>query len=285
MISTGSSRPADGALDIRALDHCGALALGVDAATASDGEIAAIRQAVFDHGVVFMRGAVLEPEQQIAFAERLGPIVINRYFPKTERFPQIARVSKSETQVTNVGGGWHTDHSYDQIPAMGSMLMAVETPPVGGDTLFANMYAAYDALSEGLKATLGTLSAHHASAHAFGDAGHYGQTDRPELGGFKDTPDAVHPVIITHPGSGKKALYVNPAFVTNFVGWTREESLGLLGYLFEHAVQPKFVERFQWSPGSIAIWDNRCTWHHALNDYQGHRRMMHRITLDGAPLS
>ena len=272
-------------IDVRPLDRCGALIEGIDVTHASDDVIETIRDTVFQRGIVFIHGRVLAPEELIGFARRLGPIVINRYFPKTERYPEIAKVEKSESQQTNIGGGWHTDHSYDVAPAMGSVLMAVETPPVGGDTLFADLYAAYDALSARLKALLRTLKAHHASTHAFGEGGYYAQSDRVELGGFKDTPEAVHPVVITHPGSRKPALYVNPAFTTGIVGWTREESAALLNHLYQHVTQDRFVHRFQWRPGSMAIWDNRCTWHQALNDYQGHHRLMHRITLEGGPLS
>jgi taurine dioxygenase len=272
-------------IDVRPLDRCGALIEGIDVTRASDDVIETIRNTVFQRGVVFIHGRVLGPEELIGFARRLGPIVINRYFPKTERYPEIAKVEKSESQQTNIGGGWHTDHSYDVAPAMGSVLMAVETPPVGGDTLFADLYAAYDALSAGLKATLRTLKAHHASAHAFGEGGYYANSDRVELGGFKNTPEAVHPVVLTHPGSHKLVLYVNPAFTTGIVGWTREESMALLNHLYQHVTQDRFVCRFQWRPGSMAIWDNRCTWHQALNDYQGHHRLMHRITLEGGPLS
>ncbi len=272
-------------LDLERLSGCGAVVRGLDVRAADDRDVDLLRQTVFDRGVVFLEDQQLTPEDQIAFAKRLAPIVVNRYFPKTERYPEIAKVEKAETQVTNIGGGWHTDHSYDQVPAMGSVLLAIETPPTGGDTLFADMYAAYDALSDGLKATLGTLKARHASAHVFGEASVYANTDRAELAGHKDVPEAIHPVVITHPGSGKKALYVNPSFTTGIVGWTREESMALLGYLYQHAVQPEFVYRFSWRPGSMAIWDNRCTWHHAMNDYHGHRRLMHRITLDGVPLA
>lgn len=272
-------------LELQPLEGCGALIQGFDVKTASERDIDALRNAVFDRGVVFVEDQQLGPEDQIAFAKRLAPIVVNRYFPKTERFPEIAKVEKSEAQVTNIGGGWHTDHSYDEAPAMGSVLLAVELPPSGGDTLFADMYAAYDALSDGLKATLGTLKARHASAHVFGEASVYANSDRKELAGHKDVPEAIHPMVITHPGSGKKALYVNPAFTMGIVGWTREESMALLAYLYGHAVKPQFVRRYQWKPGSLAIWDNRCTWHNAMNDYQGQRRLMHRITLDGVPLS
>lgn len=270
---------------VEALAGCGVRIRGVDAGQASDAEIDIIRGSVFDSGVVFLEDQSLTPEGQIAFARRLAPIVVNRYFPKTERYPEIAKVEKSEEQVTNIGGGWHTDHSYDAAPALGSVLLAVELPPSGGDTLFADMYAAYDALPAGTKATLTTLSARHASSHVFGERGAYADTDRAELAGHKDTPEAVHPVVITHPGSGKKALYVNPGFTREIVGWPREDSDTLLAQLFAHAVQPQFVHRYQWRKGSMAIWDNRCTWHCAMNDYQGHRRLMHRITLDGGPLA
>jgi len=271
-------------LDLERLDGCGARIHGLDVRTATDGAVHMLREAVFERGVVFLDDQSLTPEQQIAFARRLAPIVVNRYFPKTERYPEIAKVEKTEAQTTNIGGGWHTDHSYDAAPAMGSVLLAIETPPSGGDTLFANMYAAYDALSDGFKAILATLKARHTSAHVFGEGGAYAESDRSELSGHADTPEAVHPVVITHPGSGKRALYVNPGFTREIVGWSKAESRALLGFLYEHAVQPQFVHRFSWRPGTMAIWDNRCTWHHAMNDYHGHRRLMHRITLDGVPL-
>jgi taurine dioxygenase len=272
-------------MDIRPLTGCGALIEGLDAREARDHEIDALRDALFRHGVVFLHGQTLTPEDQIAFARRIAPIVVNRYFPKTEKHPEIAKVEKSEAQVTNIGGGWHTDHSYDLAPAMGSVLLAIETPPSGGDTLFADMYAAYDALPATLKGRLSGLKARHASAHVFGEGGGYARTDRPELSGHADTPEAVHPVVITHPGSGRKALYVNPAFTAGIVDLPVDEGRALLQELYAHAVQPQFVHRFQWRPGSMAIWDNRCTWHNAMNDYQGHRRLMHRITLDGVPLA
>ncbi len=140
---------------IEPLNGCGALIGEIDLTVAADAQIDAVRQAAFDHGVVFLHGQKLTPEAHITFARRVGPIVVNRYFPKTERWPEIAKVEKTETQTSNIGGGWHTDHSYDAEPAMGSILVAMETPPSGGDTLFASMYAAYDALSDGLKETLG----------------------------------------------------------------------------------------------------------------------------------
>jgi taurine dioxygenase len=266
----------------------GAEILGLDLADRlPDATIDAIRHALFQHGVVFFRDQKLTPEQHVAFAQRFGAINVNRFFKTVDGYPMIAEVRKEPDQVGNIGGGWHTDHSYDQAPAMGSILYAREVPETGGDTLFASMYAAYDALSDGLKRTLESLQALHSSRHVFGVEAYAGRGDlkgrylNPEAA----TQDAVHPVVVRHPGSGRKALYVNSGFTVRFVGWTDEESRPLLQYLYQHAARPEFTYRFQWREGSLAFWDNRCTWHYALNDYHGHRRLMHRITVEGAPLS
>jgi len=266
----------------------GAEILGLDLAdTLPDATIDAIRHALFQHGVVFFRDQKLTPEQHVAFAQRFGAINVNRFFKTVDGYPMIAEVRKEPDQVGNIGGGWHTDHSYDQVPAMGSILYAREVPETGGDTLFASMYAAYDALSDGLKQTLERLQAVHSSRHVFGVEAYAGRGDlkgrylNPEAA----TQDAVHPVVVRHPGLGRKALYVNSAFTVRFVGWTDEESRPLLQYLYQHAARPEFTYRFQWREGSLAFWDNRCTWHYALNDYHGHRRLMHRITVEGVALS
>jgi len=264
---------------------CGAEVLGVDLARLSDAELAVVRAAFVDHGVVFFRDQHLTPEAHIALAKRFGPIDINKFFPADARFPEIAEVRKEKDQLNNIGGGWHTDHSYDEVPAMGSILVARELPEAGGDTLFSNLYAAYEGLSDGLKRTLGSMNAVHSSRHVFGAAGAYKQTD--QKGAFANEErvgDAVHPVVITHPESGRKALYVNPAFTVQFEGWTVEESRPLLEFLYRHAVRPEYTCRFRWADGSVAFWDNRCTWHYALNDYHGERRLLHRITIGGAKL-
>ena len=251
----------------------------------SDGDFATVKQAFVDNGLVFMHGQNITPEQHIAFAERWGEININRFFAKVDGYEKIAAVVKEKDQIGNIGGGWHTDHSYDQVPAMGSILLARETPPVGGDTLFACMYKAYDSLSDGLKKTLEGLNAVHSSRHIFGEQSDYQKSMNDRLGNAeKATQDAVHPVVITHPESGRKALYVNPAFTLHIEGWTPAESKPLLDYLYQHATLMEHTTRFKWAEGSIAIWDNRCTWHYALNDYHGERREMHRITLEGVPL-
>jgi taurine dioxygenase len=244
--------------------------------------VAALREALGTHGVLFFRDQDLSEAQHIAFAEHFAPININRFFRAVEGWPQIAEVRKEPEQTRNIGGGWHTDHSYDQIPALGSVLYAREVPEYGGDTMFSSMYAAYDALSDGLKNTLLGLRAVHSSRHVFGaKAGRPDELkDRlgnPELA----TQDAVHPMVITHPISGKRALFVNPGFTLHIEGWTAEESRPLLDYLYRHAVRPEFTCRFSWQRGSLAFWDNRATWHLAVNDYHGQRRLMHRITLEG----
>jgi taurine dioxygenase len=244
--------------------------------------IAEIRRVLADYGVVVFRDQWLTPEQHIAAARRFGEVNVNRFFAHAEGYPEIAMVSKEPDQTGNIGGGWHTDHSYDQRPALGSMLYAREVPSHGGDTLFASMYAAYDALSDGLKQTLAGLRAVHSSRHVFG-------VERPDMKGRIGNPelatqDAIHPVVIVHPDSGKSALYVNPGFTVRFDGWTAEESRPLLDFLYQHAARPEFTCRLRWRNGSLAFWDNRSTWHYALNDYQGQRRLMHRITIAGGPL-
>lgn len=252
----------------------------------SDAEFKAIQQAFIDNGLVFLHGQSLSPEQHIEFAERFGEINVNRFFPKVDGYEKIAAVVKEKDQKVNIGGGWHTDHSYDQIPAMGSILLARETPPVGGDTLFACMYKAYESLSDGLKKTLEGMNAVHSSRHVFGDQAEYQKSLDDRLSNTElATQDAVHPVVITHPESGRKALYVNPGFTIHFEGWSAAESKPLLDYLYHHATLMEHTTRFKWAEGSIAIWDNRCTWHYALNDYHGARREMHRITVEGSPLN
>jgi len=275
-----------GEMTIRPLgEHVGAEITGIDARSIDDAAFAAIRETLAERGVVLLRDQQFTPEDHIAFARRWGDIDVNAYFPANGGHPEIAEVRKAETQLANIGGGWHTDHSYDAVPAMGSILVARELPPTGGDTLFASLGAAYDSLSDGLKATLGTLRAVHSADHIYGPDGIYAKTDQAsDLKGQEIRASAVHPAIIRHPGSGREILYVNPAFTLHFEGWTRAESAPLLAYLYSVAMREEFHCRVRWQPGSVAVWDNRSTWHLAMNDYHGHRRLMHRITLSGVPL-
>ena len=266
----------------------GAVISGIDLSKEpSKHAMAELEDAFGRYSVIFFRDQNLTPQQHIAMAERWGAINVNRFFKPLDGYPQIAQVIKEANQKENIGGTWHTDHSYDLIPAMGSMLYAREVPTVGGDTLFSSMYLAYEALSEDMKKMLADLKAWHSSRHAFG----YSVTDSEH---FEDgrlanpgqaTQDALHPVVITHPLTGRKALYVNADFTVRFDGWTVEESQPILDLLYAHGARQEFTCRFHWEPGSIAFWDNRATWHYAMNDYQGHRRIMHRITLEGVALN
>ena len=265
---------------------CGVEISSVTLASCSDAELEAIQHAIYEHGVAVIRDQAFSPEDHIAFAERWGGIDINNYFPLQDRYPQIAIVRKQPDQVTNIGGAWHTDHSYDQIPAMGSILVARELPPHGGDTLFAHMGAAYDALPDDLKAQIEGLEAFHTADHVYKADGLYAQTDMAgDLRGHDRKTGAVHPVVIRHPRTGRKLLYVNGAFTIHFVGRTRAESLPLLQRLLAEAVREDNQCRVQWRPGTVTIWDNRTTWHNAMNDYHGHYREMHRITLSGEALA
>ncbi len=266
----------------------GAVIGGIDLSQdLSNRAMAELDDAFRRYSVIFFRNQDLTPDQHIAFAERWGSINVNRFFKPLDGYPQIATVSKEPDQKENIGGGWHTDHSYDQIPAMGSILCAREVPAVGGDTLFSSMYMAYETLSDGMKEMLDGLKAWHSSRHAFGygvaDGESYkdGRLANPD----KATQDALHPVVITHPLTGRKALYVNADFTVRFDGWTQEESQPILDFLYAHGSRQEFTCRFHWEPGSIAFWDNRATWHYAMNDYHGHRRTMHRITLEGVTLN
>ena len=280
------------AVEIRPHGRVGAELLGVDLARPDNADLAQIRAAFAEHGVVFFRDQVIDEAQHIAFARALGPININRFFAAHPRYPEIALVLKEPDQRDNIGGGWHTDHSYDAEPALGSVLVAREVPPQGGATAFASMYAAYDALPETLRARIEGARAVHSARHVFGSKANAYEATREtradgrigNAGAADVLSDVVHPVVITHPLSGKRALYVNPGFTTAIVGLDPEESRALLAELYAHALDPRFQEVFHWAPGSVALWDNRATWHYAHNDYHGHRREMHRITIEGEPL-
>ena len=269
-----------------ATEAVGAFCAGVQLNDLTDGEFDAIREKFFERGVLFFRDQEMRPEDHIEFAERWGEIDVNRFFAAVPGYPQIAQVLKEADQTKNIGGGWHTDHSYDEIPAMGSILRAIELPESGGDTMFAGIQAAYDDLSEDEKEQIEPLRATHSSRHIFG----YEAKEAEEVGNRfanadQATQDAVHPIALAHPETGRKGIYVNAAFTTGIEGMDNDASEAILHKLFAACVKPEYHYRFQWKPGSIAMWDNRSTWHWALNDYDGQRRYMHRITIKGVPLS
>lgn len=245
-------------------------------------------KAVFSqYSVITLRGQDLTPDDHLVFARRWGKINVNRFFKALDTHPEIAVVLKEPDQTGAIGESWHTDHAYDQVPAMGSILHAIETPPFGGDTVFCSMGAAYDALSDRFKELLSGLWAWHSSRHVFGhqqDSSDASKTGR--IGNADQaTQDARHPVVIRHPLSGRSGLFVNPQFTTGIEGLSKAESDAILEMLYTHCQRPEFQCRVRWQEGDVTMWDNRATWHKAINDYHGHRRYMHRITVEGCPLT
>lgn len=253
----------------------------------SDETLAEIRRAFVEHQVIFFRDQAFTPEQQLAFGRRFGPLNIHPYVKGMAEHPEVMEIIKEPHDRVNFGGGWHSDMSFLERPAIASILYAVELPEWGGDTLFASQAAAYDALSPGLKATLDGLRAVHTASREYSSSGHSAQKRSSmsvsEAEGA--VGEYVHPVVLVHPETGRKALYVNPAFTMKFEGWSRKDSKPLLDYLFEHSRYEGFTTRFAWQPGSVAMWDNRSVWHFALNDYPGQRRHMRRVTIDPAPVT
>jgi taurine dioxygenase len=247
-----------------------------------DETIAAIRQALLDHLVIFFRDqAHLPNDRFLAFGKRFGRTVEYPFVKGIDGFPEIITVAKLEHEKVNFGGVWHSDTTYLEEPPLGTLLAARELPPYGGDTLFANQYLAYETLSPAMQHMLEGL-------RGVSDSGKADVTrtreDRLKSDGTeaaKRNLHAEHPVVRTHPETGRKGLYVNTAHTSRFVDMTEEESAGLLGFLFAHQTRPEFTCRFRWAPGSVAFWDNRCAQHNPINDYHGFRRIMHRITLAG----
>ncbi len=260
----------------------GAEVHGVDLAQPLDAmAITEIRRAFLENLVIFFRGQELTLAQYMDFARTLGTPVEYPFVKGMPGFPHVIEVKKLEHEKSNFGGIWHSDTAYLDEPPMGSMLLAREVPPHGGDTLFANQYLAYETLSDGMKALLQKLKGVNTSAKA--DVSKT-REDRIKSDGRDEAKKdyaAEHPVVRTHPETGRKALYINVAHTARFAGMTDEESAALLKYLFQHQVRPEFTCRFSWQPGSIAFWDNRCAQHNPVNDYHGFRRVMHRITLAG----
>lgn len=270
-------------LEVRPLSRAvGAEILGINLLEPlSDAQIAEIRKIWLQNSVVFFREQPLEPGAFQAFAQRFGDIIEYPFVKGLPDFPLIVPVLKLPHETHNFGGVWHTDTTYLQEPPMATMLIARELPPVGGDTLFASNYAAFEGLSPALQDTLRTLKGVNSSAkaavtHSREDRLADSATDkgRSEL-------NSEHPVVRTHPETGREAIYVNPGHTVRFAGWTESESAPLLNYLFVQQVKPEYTCRFVWRPGSIAFWDNRCALHNPINDYHGHKRLLHRITLKG----
>ena len=252
------------------------LAKGVPVSLAAD-----IRKVFLDHQVIFLHDQNLTPLQFLVFAKAMGEPIEYPFVKGLDGFAHIIEVKKLEHEKVNFGGIWHSDTTYLDVPPMGSMLLSREVPPYGGDTLFASQYQAYEALSNTMKGLLDGLTGISSSAKA--DVSKT-REDRIKSDGKEATPQeyrAEHPVVRTHPETGRKALYVNVAHTAGIKGMSDEESAPLLRFLFEHQVKPEFTCRFAWAPNAIAFWDNRCVQHNPVNDYRGFRRVMQRITLKG----
>lgn len=241
--------------------------------------VAEIRQAWLDHLVIFLRDQKLAPQTLLAFAQVFGEPMAYPQLQGLPECPLVTPVVKLPHERLNFGGIWHSDTTYLERPPMASMLYAVQTPPHGGDTIFASQYLAYETLSDGFRKTLAGLTGVNSSLKA--EASKTREDALRAAGAQNKVLIGEHPVVRTHPETGRKALYVNVGHTTHFKGWTEEESRPLLAYLFAHQVKPEFTCRFQWAPGSLAFWDNRCTQHFPVNDYHGFKRVMHRITLAG----
>jgi len=256
---------------------------GVDlSADLDDDVIAEIRRAWLHHLVVFFRDQHLDGDHYLRFARRIGAVDRYPFVSGIEGYPEIIAVTKLAHEQVNFGGIWHSDTSYLDEPPMATMLLAREIPPAGGDTLYANMYAAYEALSPAMRRLLDPLRAINSSALA--DVSKTREDRLRDAGASVEAAklyEASHPVVRTHPETGRRALFVNVAHTARFDGMTDDESRGLLQFLFQLQVRPEFTCRFRWEVGSLALWDNRCAQHNPVNDYHGHRRVMHRITLQG----
>ncbi|MGH8620011.1 MAG: TauD/TfdA dioxygenase family protein [Burkholderiales bacterium] len=273
-------------MEVRPISHAlGAEVLGVDLRREVGADVfAGIHQAFLDSGILLFRNQALTREQHIAFSRRFGELDDNDRSPDTDpKYPELTIVTTrpkadgkpSESRYT--GQVWHSDLCFSLSPAMGSLLRCVELPGVGGDTMFANMYRAYDTLSDGMKKLIGSLDGIHARQRKFTDV----SPERAEF--LKRQRPVAQPVVRVHPETGRKTLYLGEK-VKQFVGMTPEESQPLIDYLNKHSTRPQFVYRHQWRKDDLVLWDNRCTMHLAVGDFDDTRiRHMERTTVKGTP--
>ena len=262
----------------------GAEILGIDIAQdLSDATIAAIRRALLAHGVIFFRDQDLDVARQKAFTSRFGTLFLHPNIQGSKSDPAVIDIVRNPGDTKIIGEDWHSDTPQVAAPPMGSLLYAVDVPAYGGDTMFASQYLAYDALSPGLKAMLDGVRAMHSDRRVAGPARDLGASNAAKKKSDDEWRETAsfHPVVRTHPETGRKALYVNRQSTIAFEDMTEAESKPLLDYLCAHAHRPEFTCRFRWRNGSVAFWDNRCTQHVAINDTGSFRRVMRRLQIDG----
>jgi taurine dioxygenase len=263
---------------------CGAEIGGVSIGdNLDDAVIGEIREALNDHCVVFFRDQQFDAEQHKAFARRFGDIFVHPNYRGMQQDDEIVMVQREPGDKHIVGEEWHADTTMVEAPPMGAILYAIEVPPYGGDTCFANQALAYDMLSAGMKRMLEGLRAVHSDRMVAGpQAGRnaHRSTKVREDAEWRETVSA-HPVVRTHPETGRKLLFVNHSYTVGFEGMTEAESRPLLDYLLEQGHRPEFTCRFRWEPGSVAFWDNRSVKHLAVHDAGPHRRLMRRVQIAG----
>lgn len=275
--STIEVRPISGTI--------GAEVHGVDISQdLDDSTVADIRKALLDHCVIFFRDQKIDVSQHKAFTRRFGEIFIHPNYRGMQKDNEIVEIKRAPGDKKIVGEEWHTDTTMVAEPPMGAILYAIEVPPYGGDTLFASQYAAYDALSDGMKKLLSGLKAYHSDRKVAGPAAKmnaHRATKVREDASWRETV-SLHPVVVTHPETGRKLLYVNHSYTMGFEGMTEEESRPLLNYLLDHGHKPEFTCRFRWEKGSVAFWDNRVCKHLAVHDAGPFNREMRRTQICGS---
>jgi taurine dioxygenase len=266
---------------------CGSFVENFDILTASDGEIETLSNLLAERGVVFLRDQHLTPEDQVAVTARFGAVLRVPYVKHLDEHPDIIAVLKEadEKKISTFGGTWHSDFSFlDQPPSL-TVLYGREIPQFGGDTLWSSQYAAFEALSPRMQEMLSGLSAVQTGwPHGTKGPGPNAAVSRSVVMTRNDPTadrEVTHPVVRVHPITKRKALFVNPVYTQRFEGMTEEESKPLLSFLFAHATKPEFTCRLHWEEGTLALWDNRCVLHLAINDYDGSRRLLHRTTVAG----
>jgi taurine dioxygenase len=259
---------------------------GINLASLSDGDLAELRAVMCAHEVVVVRGQTLEPAQQSAFSARLGPFGEVPFIATMDEFPEVIRVVKEadEGAAFNFGGAWHSDFSFQNEPPSFTILSAVDVPPWGGDTCFASMTAAWNALHEPMQIRLRALNAVHSARDAYSpkmQALHTGMSGMQIVCDESANDHKVHPLVPVHPETGKEVLFFNRAYVRDIEEMPNDEAQSLMSFLHLHTTDVKFMYRHRWQSGDVVIWDNRSTQHVALNDYAGFRRELRRTTIAG----